>query len=156
VKLNLVALIVVALALLSGLLYLSNLRSEASLLRANLSGANQQIADLQAAGARYEQAIKARDSVDQQFTQELANAKAENDSLRASVDAGRKRLLIKANCPALRAGTGASPASLAYAGAAELDPSARQDYHDLRSRLTTTEKTLAGLQAYVAQVCLKR
>lgn len=155
-KVRIIAGIALAIALLSGLLFLSNLRSELVGLRANLAVANQTIADLQAAGERYEQANKARDAVDAKYTKELTNALAENDNLRTAVSDGRKRLLVKATCPSVRAGADAGPAVVVDGATAELSADARQDYHRLRDDLITSEKKLAGLQAYVATVCLNR
>ena len=44
----------------------------------------------------------------QNFTKELADAKAENDALRDDVAAGRRRLHIKAVCQSMREATTAS------------------------------------------------
>ena len=45
-----------------------------------------------------------------QNTQELADAKAENDALRDDVAAGRRRLHIKAVCQSVREATTSPPA----------------------------------------------
>lgn len=93
------------------------------------------------------------EALDARTTQELTDAQAENDRLAAAVAAGTQRLRIKANCPRVPETTGTT--SMDDAGTAELAPSARQDYHAHRRQITVTEKALAGLQEYVALVCLR-
>ncbi len=47
-------------------------------------------------------------ALDAKYSRELANAKAENETLRADVAAGRRRLHIKAVCQSVREATTAS------------------------------------------------
>ena len=47
-------------------------------------------------------------ALDEKYTKELADAKAENDALRDDVAAGRRRLHIKAVCQSVREATTAS------------------------------------------------
>ena len=72
-----------------------------------------------------------------QNTQELADAKAENDALRDDVAAGRRRLHIKAVCQSVREATTASGVDNA---ASRLADTAEQDYFTLRERLITMQK----------------
>lgn len=95
----------------------------------------------------------ARDEIDKKYAQELSDAREEIEGLRADVDAGNKRLRVKAICPA-SVPTAASAPGVDDAAGAELDPIARQDYFALRERVILTEKRLAGLQDYVKNVCL--
>lgn len=44
-------------------------------------------------------------ALDEKYTKELADAKAENDALRDDIAAGRRRLRIRAVCPAVREAT---------------------------------------------------
>ena len=62
-------------------------------------------------------------------TQELADAKAENDALRDDVAAGRRRLHIKAVCQSVREATTASGVDNA---ASRLADTAERDYFTLR------------------------
>ena len=49
-------------------------------------------------------------ALDAKYTEELADAKAENDALRDDVAAGRRRLHIKAVCQSVREATTPPPA----------------------------------------------
>lgn len=89
---------------------------------------------------------------DKKHTQELKNAQDQNQRLRADVADARQRLLVRARCPAVPAETGAG--GLADAGAAELDPDARQDYFTLRDQLAMTRQQVLGLQDYITHTCL--
>lgn len=69
----------------------------------------------------------------------------EISELRAAVAAGTRRLSVRAKCPAATGVPEASGvASLDVPGKAELDPSARQDYLDLRAGILDTEAELAA------------
>jgi len=93
--------------------------------------------------------------LDTQHTQELTNAQATNNQLRAAVATGARRLSIKATCPAVRATT--SPAGVDDAEArAELDPAAA-------ARIVATANdgdeaiiALSALQDYVTTACIPR
>lgn len=97
--------------------------------------------------------LVARDEIDKKYERELSNAREEINGLRADVDAGNKRLRVKAVCPT-RVPAAASTTGLDDAGGAELDSAARSDYFALRERVILTEKRLSGLQDYVKNVCL--
>ena len=84
-----------------------------------------------------------------QNTQELADAKAENDALRDDVAAGRRRLHIKAVW-SVREATTASGVDNA---ASRLADTAEQDYFTLRERLITMQKQLEGTQKYINEQC---
>lgn len=129
------------------------LASERSGLQGQLATAGAQVEQLQQSARLAEQAFAARDAVDQQHTEELSHARAENDRLRADVAAGDRRLLVKAACPAVSADSGA--AGVADAGAAELAADARPDYHALRGELALSRRMILGLQQYVREVCVR-
>ena len=93
------------------------------------------------------------EALDTKHTQELTDAKADNDRLRAAVAAGSQRLRVNATCPAVPDATGA--ARLDDAGAAELTADARQHYHALRDELALSRQMILGLQGYVKEVCLQ-
>lgn len=51
-------------------------------------------------------------ALDEKYTKELADAKAENDALRDDVAAGRRRLYVNATCPAVPTGKSTSTARM--------------------------------------------
>ena len=87
-------------------------------------------------------------ALDAKYTKELADAKAENDTLRDDVAAGRRRLHIKAVCQSVREATTASgvdnAASPRLADTAEriISPS---------ENAVTMQKQLEGTQKYIRQ-----
>lgn len=144
-------LLLVALAVVSLLaLWLASERSD---LQDDLATSLDQVEQLQQSAHLAEQAFSARDAVDQQHTEELSHARAENDRLRADVAAGSRRLLVKAACQAVPADSGT--AGVADAGAAELAADARPDYHALRNELALSRQMVLGLQQYVREVCVR-
>jgi prophage endopeptidase len=94
--------------------------------------------------------VAAAAALDTKHTQELNDAKADNDRLRAAVAARQQRLRLNATCPAT-SGAG----RVADAGTAELTPQARQDYFALRDELALSRQMILGLQDYVSTVCLR-
>lgn len=94
--------------------------------------------------------------VDAQGTQELRKHEQEVNSLRADLDAGRKRLRIAATCPRQESLPG-SPASSSVDNrtGAELDASARQDYLALRGGINRTETKLRACQSALASERVK-
>lgn len=93
-------------------------------------------------------------ALDTKYSQELTYAQSENERLAADIASGKRRLHIKTSCPS-NSGlpATATTTSVDDGSAAELSASARQDYYTLRRQLTKTDKALAGLQAYVSEVC---
>ncbi|WP_185844226.1 lysis system i-spanin subunit Rz [Bordetella hinzii] len=79
----------------------------------------------------------------------MRNAQIQDNGLRADVDAGRRRLYVRAACPA--AGSGLSEASAAagvdHGARAELDPAARSDYFALRAGIQQLTAQLEACQA---------
>ena len=93
-------------------------------------------------------------ALDAKYSRELANAKAENETLRADVAAGRKRLRVHASCSAaVREATG--PTSVDNATIPRLADTAERDYFTLRDRLMTMQKQLEGAQLYIREQCLR-
>ena len=93
-------------------------------------------------------------ALDAKYSRELANAKAENETLRADVAAGRKRLRVNATCPGtVREATGTS--SVDNATGPRLADTAERDYFILRERLMTMQKQLEGAQEYIRTQCTK-
>ncbi|WP_433997207.1 lysis protein [Escherichia coli] len=92
-------------------------------------------------------------ALDAKYSRELANAKAENETLRADVAAGRRRLHIKAVCQSVREATTAS--GVDNATGPQLADTVTRDYFTLRERLMTMQKQLEGAQEYIRTQCLK-
>ena len=112
-----------------------------------LEKANATITDMQ-------QRQRDADALDDKYTKELADAKAENETLRADVAAGRKRLRINATCPGpVREATGT--ARVDNATGPQLADTVTRDYFTLRERLMTMQKQLEGAQEYIRTQCLK-
>ena len=93
-------------------------------------------------------------ALDAKYSRELANVQAENETLRADVAAGRKRLRVNASCSeAVREATG--PTSVDNATSPRLADTAERDYFTLRERLMTMQKQLEGAQEYIRTQCIK-
>ncbi|HCB7186028.1 TPA: lysis protein, partial [Escherichia coli] len=97
-----------------------------------LEQANATITDMQ---------VRQRDvaALDAKYSKELADARAENETLRADVAAGRKRLRINATCHGtVREATGTS--GVDNATGPRLADTAERDYFILRERLMMMQK----------------
>ncbi|EAQ6129203.1 lysis protein [Salmonella enterica] len=92
-------------------------------------------------------------ALDAKYTKELADAKAENDTLRDDVAAGRRRLLVNATCPAMPTGKSTSAARVDNAARPRLADTAQRDYFTLKERVTTMQKQLEGAQDYIRTQC---
>ena len=93
-------------------------------------------------------------ALDARYTKELADARAENETLRADVAAGHRSLRINATCPGpVREATGT--ARVDNATGPRLADTAERDYFTLRERLMTMHKQLEGAQDYNRTQCLK-
>lgn len=92
-------------------------------------------------------------AIDIKYTKELADAKSENERLRADIANGTKRLQLNATCtkPVPKA-TG--PASIPDDASARLTNAAERDYLSLRERIGIATTQIAGLQDYINNVCL--
>ena len=100
-----------------------------------------------------QQRQRSADALDAKYTKELADAKAENETLRADVAAGRRRLHIKAVCQSVREATTAS--GVDNAASPRLADTAERDYFTLRARLIIMQKQLEGAQLYIREQCLR-
>ncbi|EPE4866793.1 lysis protein [Salmonella enterica subsp. enterica] len=90
-------------------------------------------------------------ALDAKYTGELADAKAENDRLRADVVAGKRQLQLKATC------TNRTPSTSGVddESGPRLTADAELNYWRLRDGIDTVTKQLSGLQQYVREQCLK-
>ncbi|EPB9884037.1 lysis protein [Yersinia enterocolitica] len=112
--------------------------------------ANQQKKDLQLIEVQ-RQAVAA---IDIKYTKELADAKSENERLRADIASGTKRLQLNATCSKPVPKT-TGPASVPDDASARLTNAAERDYLSLRERIGIATSQINGLQDYITNVCLK-
>ncbi|HFI1933471.1 TPA: lysis protein [Yersinia enterocolitica] len=112
--------------------------------------ANQQKKDLQLIETQ-RQAVAA---IDIKYTKELADAKSENERLRADIANGTKRLQLNATCTKPVSKT-TGPSSIPDDASARLTNAAERDYLSLRERIGIATSQINGLQAYINNVCLK-
>ncbi|EAM5903987.1 lysis protein [Salmonella enterica] len=91
-------------------------------------------------------------TLDAKYTQELADAHAESEKLRADLAAGRRRLQLHAVClPATAGNTAATGAT--DAATARLTPDAERHYQRLRTDARTLTAQVEGLQQYITGQC---
>lgn len=93
-------------------------------------------------------------AIDIKHTKELADAKSENERLRADIASGTKRLQLNATCTKPVSKT-TGPASIPDDASARLTNAAERDYISLRERIGIATSQINGLQAYITNVCLK-
>lgn len=93
-------------------------------------------------------------AIDIKYTKELADAKSENERLRADIASGAKRLQLNATCTKPVPKT-TGPASVPDDASARLTNAAERDYLSLRERIGIATSQINGLQAYITNVCLK-
>lgn len=99
------------------------------------------------AEARRQRVAAAYAHLDAQHYQEMTDAQADNDRLRADLAAGRKRLLVRAACPAPAAmPPGAGAPGVGDAAAPELRGDAVEAYHDLRRQHAAVTAQLLWFQ----------
>ena len=111
-----------------------------------LEQANATITDMQ---------VRQRDvaALDAKYSRELADARAENETLRADVAAGRKRLRINATCPGtVREATGTS--GVGNDAAVELSPVAGRNVLGIRDGIISDQAALRMLQEYIRTQCI--
>ncbi|EGP6386322.1 lysis protein [Salmonella enterica] len=91
-------------------------------------------------------------ALDAKYTQEIADAKAESEKLRADLTSGRRRLQFHAVCmPATAGNTAATGAT--DATAARLTPDAERDYQRLRTEARSVTAQVNDLQQYINEQC---
>ena len=93
-------------------------------------------------------------AIDIKHTKELADAKSENERLRADIASGTKRLQLNATCPKSVSKT-TGPSSIPDDASARLTNAAERDYLSLRERIGIATIQINGLQDYINNVCLK-
>ncbi|EDW0700901.1 lysis protein [Salmonella enterica] len=91
-------------------------------------------------------------ALDTKYTQELADAKAENDALQHRLVAGG-RVRVKGRCTVPASTTSAIPGSMGNAATVELSPVAGQNVLSIRSGIISDQAKLKYLQEYIQQQC---
>lgn len=120
----------------------------------DVRGLNAEVVGLRQAARISGEMLAERDAIDQRNTEELNDARSENERLRRAVGDGTGRLYVSATCPASGSVSGtAGTARVADAGRAELAADARQDYFTLRDQLAQSRQMIVGLQQYAMGVC---
>lgn len=94
--------------------------------------------------------------LDARHTKELEDAKRKIDIAESDVRAGRSRLRVAATCPGATADVppAAGATGMDDAAGPRLDDAAVGHYFALRRGIAQADKQIAGLQAYVTEVCL--
>ncbi|ATT70905.1 TPA: lysis protein [Salmonella enterica] len=113
----------------------------------NLSLANATITDMQ---------TSQRDvaALDAKYTKELADAKAENDSLRGKLDNGG-RVLVKGRCPVPSSAETSSASGMGNDATVELSPVAGRNVLGIRDGIISDQTALRTLQEYIRTQYLK-
>lgn len=99
----------------------------------------------------YQARIIRLNQLDIRYSQELASAKNEINTLRDAVNSGNKRVYVKAECPAV---TKNSTESGSNETTARLNKAVEQDYLRLREMIVENEQQTLYLQNYINTECL--
>ena len=100
----------------------------------------------------YQARITRLNQLDIKYTQELASAKNEINTLRDAVSSGSKRVYVKAECPTV---TKNSTESESNETTARLNKAVEQDYLRLREMIVENEQQTLYLQNYIKTECLR-
>ncbi|EOC1277685.1 lysis protein [Cronobacter turicensis] len=123
--------------------------SQASLMKVNreLNLAKDTITDMQ---------TRQRDvaALDAKYTQELADANAENDALRKRLDNGG-RVRVKGSCPVSATTKASGTSSVGNDATVELSDVAGRNVLGIRSGILSDQTSLRVLQEYIKTQCLK-
>ncbi|ELY4375389.1 lysis protein [Cronobacter sakazakii] len=124
-------------------------KTEASLTEVNreLNLAKDTIADMQ---------TRQRDvaALDAKYTQELADANAENDALRKRLDNGG-RVRVKGSCPVSATTKTSGTSGMGNDATVELSDVAGRNVLSIRAGIISDQASLRVLQDYIRQQCLK-
>lgn len=93
-------------------------------------------------------------ALDAKYTQELADAKAQNDALQRKLDNGG-RVLVKGRCPVPATTKTTGTSSLGNDASVELSDLAGRNVLSIRSGIISDQKSLRVLQEYISTQCLK-
>lgn len=93
-------------------------------------------------------------ALDAKYTQELADAKAENDALQRKLDNGG-RVLVKGKCPVPATTKTSSASGMGNDATVELSPVAGRNVLGIRSGIISDQTSLRALQEYINTQCLR-
>ncbi|CAI9399236.1 hypothetical protein CCAJJPOJ_00178 [Lelliottia sp. T2.26D-8] len=93
-------------------------------------------------------------ALDAKYTQELADAKAENDALQRKLDNGG-RVLVKGRCPVPASTKTTGSPSMGNDATVELSDVAGRNVLGIRSGILSDQTALSALQEYITTQCLK-
>ncbi|HBL8926480.1 TPA: lysis protein [Enterobacter hormaechei] len=93
-------------------------------------------------------------ALDAKYTKELADAKAQNDSLKRKLDNGG-RVLVKGKCPVPATTETSSPSGVGNDATVELSPVAGRNVLGIRDGIISDQTALRVLQKYINTQCLK-
>ena len=93
-------------------------------------------------------------TLDAKYTQELADAKAQNDALQRKLDNGG-RVLVKGRCPVPASTQTAVTPGMGNDATIELSDVAGRNVLGIRSGIISDQKSLRVLQEYIKTQCLK-
>ncbi|HBV2042691.1 lysis protein [Proteus mirabilis] len=100
----------------------------------------------------YQARITRLNQLDIRYSQELASAKNEINTLRDAVNSGSKRVYVKAECPAVTKNLTESGSNETTA---RLNKAVEQDYLRLREMIVENEQQTLYLQNYIKTECLR-
>ncbi|HHY9459773.1 TPA: lysis protein [Escherichia coli] len=92
-------------------------------------------------------------ALDARYSRELADARAENETLRADVAAGRKRLRVNATCPG-SVREAPTTSGVGNDASVELSPVAGRNVLGIRDGIISDQAALRTLQEYIRTQCL--
>ncbi|EFQ5086465.1 lysis protein [Salmonella enterica] len=93
-------------------------------------------------------------ALDAKYTQELADAKAENDALQRKLDNGG-RVLVKGKCPVPATTKTSRSSGMGNDATIELSPVAGRNVLGIRSGIVSDQTSLRTLQEYINTQCLR-
>lgn len=94
-------------------------------------------------------------ALDEKYTKELVDAKAENDALQRKLDNGG-RVLVKGRCPVPVSTETASTSGVGNDATIELSDVAGRNVLGIRSGIISDQTALRALQEYVHTQCVQR
>ena len=93
-------------------------------------------------------------ALDAKYTKELADAMAQNDSLKRKLDNGG-RVLVKGKCPVSATAKTSSTSGVGNDATVELSPVAGRNVLSIRDGIISDQASLRVLQEYIRTQCLK-
>ncbi|HHU8000366.1 TPA: lysis protein [Escherichia coli] len=93
-------------------------------------------------------------ALDEKYSRELADAKAENDALRRKLDNGG-RVFVKGKCPVPTSAEASSASGMGNDATVELSPVAGRNVLGIRDGIISDQTALRTLQEYIRTQCLR-